>query len=231
MKKQYAKQTREIRDWLAEMRKHQGLSMRDLAGRLGVHHSYIGKIESGDRRIEVLDYVRYCSALNLNPAIGIRKLADSYQFSSAQRPSKGKKTKSRPYFSGDIPVTFDADLDAETRSVASYEVLPSPRKQHVSHWKPEHAQRPAKGKPLLLEALDRVDISPENSRRLARHPLLQSKGMKVYGPAGAVFVDVKSYAQSSAKGTEPEKQKPKAWERSPGMAAHDILGSRGQYSF
>lgn len=40
---------------------------------------------------------------------------------------------------------------------------------------------------------------------------------------------LEEYAQSRAKCTEP--QKPKAWNRSPGMAAHDLLGSRGKYSF
>lgn len=57
--------------WLKTKRLERGLTMRGLAQLLGVHYSYIGKVEYQKRRLDVVEYVRYCDALNVNPAEGI----------------------------------------------------------------------------------------------------------------------------------------------------------------
>jgi len=67
----------------------------------------------------------------------------------------------------------------------------------------QYAQSQPGSKSLFQEAMERVDTSPENARRLARHPLLQSKGLKVYGPNGVATIPVKAYAQRTPKGTGP----------------------------
>lgn len=46
--------------------------MRDLALTLDQPHSYIQKIESAERRLDVLEYVDYCAALNVPPEEGLR---------------------------------------------------------------------------------------------------------------------------------------------------------------
>ena len=57
-----------LRKWLKNARYDAGLTTRELAKRLGVHHSIVGKIESADRKLEVYELIYYCNALNVSPA-------------------------------------------------------------------------------------------------------------------------------------------------------------------
>ncbi len=60
--------------WLQEKRKQKKLTMRDLAKRLDVHHSWIGRIELGERRLDVMEFFRYCTALEVDPHEGLEQL-------------------------------------------------------------------------------------------------------------------------------------------------------------
>lgn len=62
-------------EWLKEARAERGLTMRELAVELDVPHSYVGKVEQCERKLDVLEYVRYCEALDLNPKKGITILS------------------------------------------------------------------------------------------------------------------------------------------------------------
>ncbi len=48
--------------------------MRDLAERLEVPHSFVGKVEQGERRLDVVEYIQYCEALNISPLNGIKHI-------------------------------------------------------------------------------------------------------------------------------------------------------------
>ena len=48
--------------------------MREFAVELGVPHSYIGKVEQCERKLDVLEFVRYCEALEVNPDDGVKIL-------------------------------------------------------------------------------------------------------------------------------------------------------------
>ncbi len=61
--------------WLKSARNEQGLSMRDLAVRLDEPHSFVGKVETAERRLDVREYVEYCQALELDPQVGILLLS------------------------------------------------------------------------------------------------------------------------------------------------------------
>jgi len=61
-------------EWLKTSREEKELSMRDLAEILGVSHSWVGKIEQGERRLDVLEYVRLCKALGIDASKGLSKL-------------------------------------------------------------------------------------------------------------------------------------------------------------
>lgn len=56
-----------LRERLILRRQELGLSQRELAEKLGVIHSFIGKIETGDRRLDILEFITYCHALKLEP--------------------------------------------------------------------------------------------------------------------------------------------------------------------
>lgn len=72
----YAEDYRSLLVWLRKLRRERGLTMRRLAGRLGVHHSWIGRIESGERRLDVAEFVRLCKELEVNPNDGLNLLRD-----------------------------------------------------------------------------------------------------------------------------------------------------------
>ena len=58
----------EIRRKLISKRKELKLSQRDFAAKLGVNHSFVGKIETGDRRLDLLEFIEYIKPLNMNLA-------------------------------------------------------------------------------------------------------------------------------------------------------------------
>jgi transcriptional regulator with XRE-family HTH domain len=63
--------------WLREQREAKGLTMRDLAAKLEVPHSFVGKIEQRERRLDVVEYLIYCEALEVSPMDGLRAIRPS----------------------------------------------------------------------------------------------------------------------------------------------------------
>jgi len=63
----HSEQSRVLRQWLKEKRGDSSLTMRELAEVLSVHHSIIGKIETGERRLDVIEWLEYCDALGADP--------------------------------------------------------------------------------------------------------------------------------------------------------------------
>ena len=63
----YSTEHMKLRQLLIQSRLDLGLQ-RALAERLNVVHSFVGKVETGDRRLDVFEFVEYCEALNLSAA-------------------------------------------------------------------------------------------------------------------------------------------------------------------
>jgi transcriptional regulator with XRE-family HTH domain len=61
-----------LADWLKESRESKGLTQRELADRMHVHHSYVWKVESCERRLDLLEYVEYCEAIKCDPLEGFK---------------------------------------------------------------------------------------------------------------------------------------------------------------
>lgn len=53
-----------LRNQLIQRRVDLGLSQRALAEKMGVVHSFIGKVETGDRRLDVFELILYCESLD-----------------------------------------------------------------------------------------------------------------------------------------------------------------------
>lgn len=77
----YSKSYDKLREWLKNSRESQdGLTIRVLSERLGIHHSIVGKIEKGDRKLDVIEFVHYCEALGVEPEAGIQLIKDNSHF-------------------------------------------------------------------------------------------------------------------------------------------------------
>lgn len=57
-----------LRTWLISKRQLAGLTQRELADKLGVVRSLVGKVETGERRLDVIEFASYCEALGAAPA-------------------------------------------------------------------------------------------------------------------------------------------------------------------
>ena len=57
-----------LRARLVAVRSAAGLSQRALAERLRVPHSWVAKVEAGERRIDLIEFGWFCSACSAAPA-------------------------------------------------------------------------------------------------------------------------------------------------------------------
>ncbi len=71
----YSSKQGKLITWLKEQRLSQGLSMRQLAEKLDCPHSFIGKVEQGERRLDVIEFVEYCENLHIDPADGLKLIS------------------------------------------------------------------------------------------------------------------------------------------------------------
>ncbi len=75
----YSPQYQALRDWLKSKRLEKGLSLREVGEIVGRHHSVIGKLEQDRRKLDVVEYVEYCMALDIDPGEGIDIIAHSFK--------------------------------------------------------------------------------------------------------------------------------------------------------
>lgn len=80
----YSPEYENLREWLKKARGKSGLSQRALSEKLGLHHSIVGKLESGDRKFELYEFISYCEAINVDPeeafriALNLHKKSNKY---------------------------------------------------------------------------------------------------------------------------------------------------------
>jgi len=63
-----------VQSALRDMREASGLTQRGLGERLGKPHSYVHKSEVGDRKVDPLEWARWCLACEVDPAKAYRQL-------------------------------------------------------------------------------------------------------------------------------------------------------------
>lgn len=73
----HVEEYRALLKWLHDARKRRGMSLRELAERVGVHHSRIGRIETGERRLDLLEFVRFCQEIGCDPGKGLDLVANA----------------------------------------------------------------------------------------------------------------------------------------------------------
>ena len=67
-----------LRMQLINRRQQIGLSQRALGQKLGVVHSFVGKVETGDRRLDLFEFIEYCQALELD-AVQLLKQIEQFE--------------------------------------------------------------------------------------------------------------------------------------------------------
>lgn len=63
-----------LRSLLMSAREKAGLTQTELAVRLARPQSFVAKYEGGERRLDVIEFIQICSALQTDPLILMRKL-------------------------------------------------------------------------------------------------------------------------------------------------------------
>lgn len=62
---------------LGEVRSKAGVTQRELARRLDRAHSYVSRIEKGDRRIDVPEMIQWCEVLGADPVDVMRRIVQA----------------------------------------------------------------------------------------------------------------------------------------------------------
>ena len=64
-----------LRVFLVERRKRAGLTQSEVARRLHRYQSYVANVETGQKRIDVVEFVAFAEAIGFDPAKAISKIA------------------------------------------------------------------------------------------------------------------------------------------------------------
>lgn len=66
-----------LRSALSKARKARGLTQTELADRLSRPQSFVSKYESGERSLDVIEFIEVCGALSVRPASLLKEFAPS----------------------------------------------------------------------------------------------------------------------------------------------------------
>lgn len=67
---------------VVEIRKAAGYTQRDLAKKMGREHSFIARIELGERRLDIVELFHLCKACNVLPKKAIIDLIQKFSLSN-----------------------------------------------------------------------------------------------------------------------------------------------------
>jgi transcriptional regulator with XRE-family HTH domain len=67
----YTPEATKLTTWLKKQREAKGLTMREVGNVIGKPHSYVGKVETGERRLDVVEFVWYCKMMGFDANEGL----------------------------------------------------------------------------------------------------------------------------------------------------------------
>ena len=85
-----------LRAALRASRENAGLTQRDLSARLKVPHSWVAKVETGERRIDLVEFCWFVSACGLDPLDVSQKLFEQIVARRTTRSTKGGRSPMTP---------------------------------------------------------------------------------------------------------------------------------------
>ncbi len=90
-KSTHTKEYAALRNELKSARKDAGLSQRELAARLEVPHSWVAKVESGERRIDFVEFFRFLAACGRDASEVTKRLIRRIERGSGT--DRGRRTR------------------------------------------------------------------------------------------------------------------------------------------
>ena len=75
----HSRQSQYVRETLIELRVTAGLTQRQLAAKLNREHSFVGRVDLGERRVDIVELFWICKACGANPAAVARKLMKHFE--------------------------------------------------------------------------------------------------------------------------------------------------------
>ncbi len=67
----YSNESSILGNWLCQQREAKQLTMREVAKIIDAPHSFVCKIETGQRRIDLIEFVWYCKMMGFDPREGL----------------------------------------------------------------------------------------------------------------------------------------------------------------
>jgi transcriptional regulator with XRE-family HTH domain len=71
----YSEEYKELLELLIQARKHMHLTQQELAHKLDEHQSFVSKYESGERRLDVIEFLQIVKSLGADPCDIIKKIS------------------------------------------------------------------------------------------------------------------------------------------------------------
>ena len=68
-----------LRKRLLGMRRDAALTHRQLAKRLGREHSFVWRVEQGERRLDLVEFFWYCKALGYDPRVTLDGILTEFE--------------------------------------------------------------------------------------------------------------------------------------------------------
>ena len=73
-KAQHARHYRVLPPFLREMRGKAELTQRDLGAKMGKPQAWIHNCETGNRRVDVTEFIAWCEACSIKPGVGLARI-------------------------------------------------------------------------------------------------------------------------------------------------------------
>lgn len=68
-----------LREYFVQRRQELNLSQRALCEKMSVVSSFVGKVETGDRRLDIFEFIAYCEGLELDPIAVMQEIEKKFK--------------------------------------------------------------------------------------------------------------------------------------------------------
>ena len=81
----YTRQADRLRETIVELRRAAGLNQRQLAAKLGRERNLVGRLETGQRRLDLVEFYWVCKACGTDPKRAAKRLLQEFHAIEAEQ--------------------------------------------------------------------------------------------------------------------------------------------------